>query len=70
VRATQQIIAGNTVLCSVPSFGESQEYLKRAHEYLSTSPGGLSASDIKYLWLSTDDDAVVDEVSFLRIGIR
>lgn len=40
----------------------TQKYFENAAEYLAGAPGGLTATDISGLWLSTDDDAVFDEV--------
>lgn len=39
-----------------------QTYFKNALEYLETSPGGPTASDITGVWISTDGEDVVDEV--------
>lgn len=41
---------------------ESQEYFRRAFNYLNKSPNGVDVSEITGLWLSTDDDIVFDEV--------
>eukprot|EP00903_Cladosiphon_okamuranus_P007627 g7396.t1 len=46
-------------------FTETEEYFRRAIDYLKTSPNGLGVSDITGVWLSTDDDHVFEEVKAL-----
>eukprot|EP00903_Cladosiphon_okamuranus_P007636 g7405.t1 len=43
----------------------TKKYFENAAEFLAGAPGGLSAMDISGLWLSTDDEAVFDEVKNL-----
>eukprot|EP00903_Cladosiphon_okamuranus_P007625 g7394.t1 len=43
----------------------TEKYFENAAAYLAGAPGGLTAMDISGLWLSTDDEAVFDEVKTL-----
>eukprot|EP00903_Cladosiphon_okamuranus_P007624 g7393.t1 len=59
IRRTDKIIYDGA------TFTPTEKYFENAADYLATSPGGLTSMDIYGLWLSTDDDAVLDEVKTL-----
>lgn len=48
-------------------FRTQQEYFQKAVQYLRKSVDGLTAADITGLWLSTDEDAVYNEVGCLAV---
>lgn len=48
-------------------FLTQQEYFQKTVQYLRKSVDGLTAADISGLWLSTDEDAVYNEVGCLVV---
>eukprot|EP00903_Cladosiphon_okamuranus_P007629 g7398.t1 len=44
---------------------ETKAYFETAAGYLAESPAGVSAADIRGIWLSTDEEKVLDEVKAL-----
>lgn len=62
-RLLSSLLRANNFSDIAGCFLNSQEYFKRAYNYLNASPNRLNTSDITGLWLSTDDDIVFEEVS-------